>query len=99
LSAVLLPLLLTACSSPQKLSEAQLAERGLGPGTPHWEATAQLRRLGYACSVSGPTRAQFDCSRTTGLLITCVLRVTFTVDDQNLISTLRVSEPACLGTP
>jgi len=96
---MLLPFALTACSTPKKLSEAQLAEHGLRLGTPHWEATAQLSRLGYVCSVSGRTREHFDCSRTRGILMTCVQRVAFTVDDQNLISALRVPEPACLGTP
>ena len=90
---------LTACSTPSKLSTAQLESIGVRPGSPHWQATRSLHQAGYLCSVSGKKREQFDCTKTVGFLPTCVLRVGFEVNDANEIVALSVPEPACMGPP
>jgi hypothetical protein len=91
--------LLAGCSTPQKMSDTQLQSLGIRVGAPHWEATSHLAREGYACSVSGAKREDFDCSKEQGVFPSCVLRVQFSVDDQNKITTVKVPEPACIGTP
>lgn len=91
--------LLAACSTPQKMSDAQLRSLGVQVGAKHWAVTSTLAREGYACFVSGAKREQFDCSKTTGTFPTCVLRVRFSVDDDNTMTTMNVPEPACIGTP
>ncbi len=98
-AALLALTLLGGCGTPQPLSMTQLEALGVREGMPHWEATPRLFRQGYACFVSGARREHFDCTKTAGVFPTCVLRVDFDVNDQNLILALRVSEPACLGTP
>lgn len=92
-------MLLAGCAAAQKMSPAQLAALGIREGVPHWQATAALSRQGYACFVSGARREDFDCTRTVGFFPTCVLRVRFTVGDDNRILTPSVAEPACMGTP
>ena len=99
LAAGLAITLIAGCATMQKMSDAQLDSLGVRAGVPHGEATSRLFREGYVCSVSGAKRENFDCSKTHGILITCVLRVRFAVDDQNKISAVNVPEPACLGTP
>ena len=91
--------LLAGCSTTQKLSDAQRESLGIRAGATHWEVTPQLFKEGYVCYVSGAKRENFDCSKQTGFFPTCILRVRFTVDDQNKISALSVPEPACIGTP
>jgi 4-hydroxyphenylpyruvate dioxygenase-like putative hemolysin len=91
--------LLAACSTPQKMSDGQLHSLGVQVGAKHWTATSALAREGYACFVSGAKREQFDCTKTTGAFPTCVLRVRFSVDDDNAVTTVSASEPACIGTP
>ena len=91
--------LLCGCSTPQKMGEAELESLGVRVGVLHWEASSRLGEKGYACSVTGANREQFDCSKTSGVLVTCILRVTFTVDEMNKISGIRIPDPACIGTP
>lgn len=91
--------LLSGCATPPKLTDAELASFGVRPGAPHWEATSSLSRQGYACFVSGAKREEFDCTKNTGILVSCVQRVRFVVDDQNRIVTVQAPEPACIGTP
>jgi hypothetical protein len=91
--------LLVGCSTPQALSPAQLAYLGVREGVPHWEATSALFRQGNACFGSGVKRDDFECTKTVGGFPTCVLRVGFTVGDQNTLVSTRIAEPACMGTP
>jgi hypothetical protein len=91
--------LLAACVTPQKMSATELQSLGVRVGAPHWTATAQLAKEGYACFVSGARREHFDCTKTTGAFPTCLLRVRFSVGDDNMITTMSASEPACIGTP
>lgn len=91
--------LLAACGTPQKMSDGQLRSLGVEVGAKHWTATSTLAREGYACFVSGARREQFDCTKTTGAFPTCLLRVRFSVDDDNAVTTVGASEPACIGTP
>lgn len=90
---------LAGCSTSQKMDEAQLDSLGVRPGANYWEATSQLSRQGYKCFVSGAKRENFDCTKKVGFMPTCILRVTFVVNDQNKITTISVPEPACMGTP
>jgi hypothetical protein len=87
------------CSTPSKISAERLAAAGVTEGTMYWEAQQRLARQGYQCSVAGAKREHFDCTKTAGFFPTCVLRVTFIADDNNALSNLRVSDPACIGTP
>lgn len=96
---LLAPFALVACSTPQRMSAAELASIGLQDGTRYWEAQQKLAQRGYRCYVTGAAREHFDCTLTTGYFPSCVLRVTFAVDEQNRVSRLTVSEPACIGTP
>src|SRR6185369_14610954 len=91
--------LFPGCSTAPKMSDARLESLGIRAGAAHWDATPQLFEEGYVCFVSGAKREHFDCSKTSGVFPTCILRVRFTVDDQNKISAVSVPEPACLGTP
>lgn len=87
------------CSAPSKISNERLAAAGVTEGTMYWEAQQRLAREGYQCFVAGAKREHFDCTKTAGFFPTCVLRVTFIADDKNALSNLRVSDPACIGTP
>lgn len=89
----------SACSTPAKMSPERLASLGIAEGTAYWEAESKLAREGYQCFVTGAKRENFDCTRTMGFFPTCLLRVVFVVDDKNLVSQIRVANPACIGTP
>ncbi len=91
--------LIAGCSNTQKMSDAQLESLGIRVGAAHWDITPRLFREGYVCFVNGAKRESFDCSKTTGLFPSCIMRIRFAVDDQNQISAVSVPEPACLGTP
>lgn len=90
---------LSACSTPAKLSSAELESIGVRDSATYWEAQQKLAQRGYSCYVSGAKRENFDCTRSAGVFPSCVLRITFTVDDKNLVSNLTVKEAACIGTP
>ena len=90
---------LAACSTPQNVTYAQLESRGVRVGSKHWDATHELQLEGYLCNVSGAKREHFDCTKTAGFLPTCLLRVTFEVDESNFIASLGILPPACIGTP
>lgn len=62
-------------------------------------AEEKLMQEGYSCYVSGANRENFDCTKSTGFLVSCVHRVKFEADDKNLVSNLRAVGPACIGTP
>jgi hypothetical protein len=89
----------SGCGTAPKMSADRLASMGVVEGAAYWQAQQKLAQEGYQCSVSGAKREHFDCAKTQGFLITCVLRVDFEVDDQNRISRPSVPEPACIGTP
>jgi hypothetical protein len=91
--------LVAGCATPQKVSVAELDSFGVRTGSPHWEATSRLAREGYACFVSGAKRENFDCTKSSGLFISCISRIRFTVDDENKIAAISVPQPACMGTP
>jgi hypothetical protein len=80
-------------------SNAELAAAGVRNGVPYWEVTSRLARQDYACSVSGRVRENFDCSRMAGFMPTCLLRIQFSVDEDNRVVGLRASDPVCMGTP
>ncbi|MDY0746931.1 hypothetical protein SNE35_20630 [Paucibacter sp. R3-3] len=91
--------LLAGCSTPQRMSDAKLESLGVRIGASAEEAAAGLAREGYSCVVSGEAREGFDCSKTTGFLISCTFRVVFVVDAGNGIAAIITPEPACMGTP
>ena len=95
----LVAIMAVGCASPKNLSNAELASIGVRNGVPHWEATSLLASQDYACSVSGRVRENFDCTRNVGFMPTCLLRIQFSVDEDNKVVGLRVSDPACIGTP
>lgn len=90
---------LPACTTPEKLSSTQLEAIGVQEGAKYWDAEQKLAQRGYSCYVSGADRENFDCTRSAGVLPSCILRITFVVNDKNLVSRLTVSDPACMGTP
>ena len=90
---------LTACSTPTKLSSAELDRMGVRESAPYWMVQQALAQQGYQCYVSGQKRENFDCSSTFSGLRTCVLRISFVANSENKVSALRVAEPACIGTP
>jgi hypothetical protein len=92
-------LLLSACSTPPKLTPEQLATLGVRNGAVYWEAEQALVQQGYHVFVTGAKREAFDFSKQSGVFPTCLLRVTFTADDRNRVTDLHVAEPACMGTP
>jgi hypothetical protein len=65
----------------------------------YWEAEQALLQRGYSCSTSGAKRENFDCTRFAGAWPTCLLRVSFVADDKNLVASLDVRGPVCVGTP
>lgn len=81
------------------MSPDHIVSIGLGDGTTYWLVEQKLVNEGYQCFVTGAKRENFDCTKTKGFFPTCLLRVEFKVDDQNLISHVRVADPACIGTP
>jgi hypothetical protein len=89
----------SGCSTPAKMTSNDLASIGVVEGVSYWQAEQKLAGAGYHCFVTGAKRENFDCTRTTGVFPTCVLRVTFSADDKNLVSQLRVANPACVGSP
>jgi hypothetical protein len=89
----------SGCSAPLKMSPDHLASIGLSEGATYWSAEQKLASEGYQCIVSGAKRENFDCTKTKGFFPTCILRIDFKVDDQNVISNVRVADPACIGTP
>jgi hypothetical protein len=90
---------LAACSTPVKMSPGHLASLGVTEGTEYRSAEQKLAGEGYECHATGAKKENVDCAKTTGFLITCILRVRFTLDDRNRISDPLVPEPACIGTP
>ena len=90
---------LLGCSTPSKPSPEQLASLGVRKGAVYWDAEQKLMQAGYSCYVSGAKRENFDCTKSTGFLVTCIHRVKFEADDKNLVSNLRAVGPACIGTP
>jgi hypothetical protein len=90
---------LLGCSTPKKLGDAELESIGVRNGIKYWEAQQKLAQRGYSCYVNGTKRESFDCTKSEGAFPTCVLRITFVADDMNLVSSLAVSDPACMGTP
>jgi hypothetical protein len=92
-------ILLSGCSSPPKLSPGQLASLGVKEGAMYWDAEQKLMQAGYSCYVSGAKRESFDCTKNTGFFPSCIHRVQFEANDQNLVSNLRIVGPACIGTP
>jgi hypothetical protein len=88
----------SGCGAPWKMSPDYLASIGVREGARYWVAEQKLASEGYRCYVSGAKRENFDCTKTKGIFPSCILRVAFEVDDKNLISTLRVADPACIGT-
>jgi hypothetical protein len=99
ITACTLAICLMGCSTPSKMSPDHLASIGVSEGTPYWSAEQKLASEGYQCYVSGAKRENFDCTKTKGFFPTCLLRIDFKVDDKNLVSDLRVRDPACIGTP
>jgi len=87
------------CTTPSKLSSAELESSGVREGARYWEAEQALSQRGYSCYVSGANRENFDCTRSAGTWPSCILRVSFVADDKNLVTSLVVRDPACLGTP
>lgn len=87
------------CSTPVKMTSNDLASIGVIDGTIYWEAEQKLAVEGYQCSVTGAKRENFDCTKMTGFFVTCLLRVEFVAEDKNLVSKIRIAEPACMGTP
>lgn len=92
-----LTLTLGACATPARLTPDELQRLGVRVGAPHWEVTGPLHREGYACFVSGERREQFDCTKTSGFLPTCVWRIRFTVNDRQAVDTIASPPPACTG--
>jgi hypothetical protein len=99
LATSLVALVLSGCSAPKALSSGDLEALGVHDGVMYWIAEQKLAQSGYSCYVSGANRENFDCTRNTGFLPTCILRIVFQSDDRNLVSNLRARDPACLGTP
>lgn len=91
--------LVSGCSVPPKLTPEQLERLGVREGVIYWEAEQKLLQEGYRCYVSGAKREHFDFTKQTGGFPTCLLRIEFTVDDDNKLRNLRVKDPACIGTP
>jgi hypothetical protein len=89
----------SGCSTPQKLSTDQLTSIGVSTGNTYWSIEQKLASNGYQCFVSGAKRENFDCTKKEGFFPSCLLRIQFTVDESNAVSSLRVAEPACAGTP
>jgi hypothetical protein len=87
------------CSTPVKISPERLSLLGVRVGAPYWAGQQKLASEGYRCYVSGAKRENFDCTKQQGYFPTCLLRVQFVVDDRNMISALRVADPACVGAP
>lgn len=98
-ASVLVATGLSGCSTPTKMSPAELESIGVHNGARYWEAQQKLFQQGYSCYVSGAMRENFDCTRTAGAFPTCLLHITYLVDDKNLVSMLTVKDPACKGTP
>lgn len=89
----------SGCSTPPKMSVEQLTLIGVSVGTTYWSAQQKLASKGYQCFVSGAKRDNFDCTKNEGFFPSCILRIEFKVDDSNAISSIRIAEPACMGTP
>lgn len=92
-------LLLSGCSTPPQPTPEQLATLGVRDGAIYWEAEQALVQQGYHVFVSGARREAFDFTKRGGGFPTCLLRVTFKVDDRNRVADLHAAEPACMGTP
>lgn len=92
-------LLLSGCTTPAKLTPERLAALGVKDGAMYWEAEQKLAQEGYHCHITGVKREDFDCTKQAGFFPTCIFRVQFQATDENLVSNLRVAEPACIGTP
>lgn len=90
---------LSACRAPSNLTSERLVSLGVREGAMYWHAEQKLAQEGYSCYVSGASRENFDCTKNAGFFPSCVLRIQFKANDQNLVSNLRVADPACIGTP
>lgn len=99
LAGATVALCVLGCSTPTRISPERLAAIGVTEGTKYWDAQGKLAREGYQCFVAGAKRENFDCTKTVGFFPTCLMRIEFVADDNNLVSRLRVREPACIGTP
>ena len=91
--------LASGCGTPQKMSADQLAAIGVTTGNTYWSVEQKLASSGYQCFVSGAKRENFDCTKSEGFFPSCLLRISFKVDESNAVSSLHVAEPACIGTP
>lgn len=89
----------SGCGTPQKMSADQLRSIGVRVGDTYWSVEQGLVSRGYQCFVSGAKRENFDCTKNEGFFPSCILRIEFKVDESNAVSSLRVAEPACIGTP
>lgn len=90
---------LSGCYMPAKLTPEKLSALGVREGAEYRRAQQNLMKEGYSPYVTGAKQENFDFTRQTGFFPTCILRIQFTVNDQHLISNLRVADPACIGTP
>lgn len=86
ITAGMAALCVSGCSTPVKLSADQLASNGVVEGANYRDAVQKLAGQGYQCFVSGAKRENFDCTKTHGFFLTCLLRIEFIVDDKNRIS-------------
>lgn len=89
----------SGCSTPQKMNADQLTSIGVNTGNTYWSVQQKLASSGYQCFVSGAKRDNFDCTKKEGFFPSCLLRIEFKVDESNAVSSLRVADPACIGTP
>jgi hypothetical protein len=99
LAAGVAAICIAGCSTPSRMGPDRLAALGVSEGASYWTAQQGLAREGYRCYVSGAQRENVDCTKTEGLFPTCLLRIEFTVDEQNRIERVQAADPACMGTP
>ncbi|MDL2353747.1 MAG: hypothetical protein QFF03_00660 [Pseudomonadota bacterium] len=99
ITACAFALCFSGCGTTKKMSPEHLLAIGVSEGVMYWVAEQKLASEGYQCFVTGEKRENFDCTKTQGFFPTCVLRVTFKVNDKNGLSALQVANPACIGTP
>lgn len=99
LQACVAAALFSGCSSATPLSASRLESMGVREGGDSGRALQALAREGYDCFGADGLPRRFDCSRTTGSILVCVLRVSFMANEQNQVAELHVAEPACMGTP
>ena len=81
------------------MSPERLDAIGLQNGIDFRAAVQKLEREEFQCHDIGKRGVDFDCTKMTGFLITCVHRITFKVVDEGRIANLDVRNPACIGSP